>query len=328
MLRESVATAAVREAPPPRPGAAAPRRREAAPATMGRKSRRPSLVSPTTQRELQSLTGSMRAQTARHLAEEQCAVEQTRRRPRTPSPRRPKRSVFTRLAGDTGEAAGEDAVAAYLKRCNHVRVVGKCVVRRSVAFESPQVATLDNDQLVCVEEERLLGDERRVRLSAPCVGWVSRKCLSVTEDLLNERRLRTLVCVSGEELPLFEAWLRFYRRHHNASRELHVGFYDDEAYTYLLKLQDDDRLNVTLHDTVTFTNVYERKEAQNRGEKMRIFQWVCQSAPPGSPVVYSCVLSARRRGDVGSSPVDFHTGLFLSRSFLDPRPAAEPPGAP
>ena len=76
---------------------------------------------------------------------------------------------------------------------------------------------------------------------------------------------------------------------HNANRELHVGFYDDEAYTYLLKLQDDDRLNVTLHDTVTFTNVYERKEAQNRREKMRIFQWVCQSAPPGSPVVYSCV---------------------------------------
>jgi len=256
---------------------------------MGRKPRRPSLVSPKTQKELASLTGSMRAQTARHLAEEQCAFECTRRRPRTPSPRRPRSTVFTRLSGEDVEEVKEDAIKAYLKRCNHVRVSGTCVVRRGVAFESPQVATLPKDQLVCVEEERLLGDERRVRLSAPCIGWVSRKCLSVTEDLLNERKLRTLVCVSGDELPLFEAWLKFYRRHHNASRELHVGFYDDEAYTYLLKLQDDDRLNVTLHDTVTFTNVYERKEAQNRREKMRIFQWVCQSAPPGSPVVYSCV---------------------------------------
>ena len=298
---------------------------------MGRKKRTPSLVSPNTRKELATLTGSMKANTARHLAEEQCAFECTRRRPRTPSPRKPVSTVFTRLAGEDGEAAGEDAVAAYLKRCNHVRVVGTCVVRRGVAFESPQVATLHNDQLVCVEEERLLGDERRVRLSAPCIGWVSRKCLSVTEDLLNERKLRTLVCVSGDELPLFEAWLKFYRRHHNASRELHVGFYDDEAYTYLLKLQDDDRLNVTLHDTVTFTNVYERKEAQNRREKMRIFQWVCQSAPPGSPVVCSraeIMISARWRGDAGSSLVDFHTGLFLSRSVLDPRPAAEPPGAP
>ena len=295
---------------------------------MGRKARRPSLVSPTTQRELASLTGSMKATTARHLAEEQCAFECTRRRPRTPSPRRPKSTVFTRLAGEDVEGAGEDAIKAYLKRCNHVRVVGKCVVRRSVAFESPTVATLHNDQLVCVEEERLLGDERRVRLSAPCIGWVSRKCLSVTEDLLNERKLRTLVCVSGDELPLFEAWLRFYRRHHNATRELHVGFYDDEAYAYLLTLQDDETLNVILHDLITFTNVYERKEAQKRREKMRIYQWVCQSAPPGSPVVYSCVLSARRRGDAGSSPVNVHTGLLLSRSVLDPRPAAEPPGAP
>ena len=167
---------------------------------MGRKARRPSLVSPTTQRELETLKGSMKATTARHLAEEQCALEQTRRRPRTPSPRRPRRSVFTRLAGEDVEAAGEDAIKAYLKRCNHVRVVGKCVVRRSVAFESPKVATLERDQLVVVEEERLLGDERRVRLSAPCIGWVSRKCLSVTEDLLNERRLRTLVCVSGDDL--------------------------------------------------------------------------------------------------------------------------------
>ena len=201
---------------------------------MGRKARRPSLVSPKTQRELQSLTGSMKANTARHLAEEQCAEERTRRRPRTPSPRRPKSTVFTRLAGEEAEAAEADAVAAYLKRCNHVRVgVPACVVRRDVAFESPQVATLPRDQLVVVEEERLLGDERRVRLSAPCVGWVSRKCLVVSEDLLNERKLRTLVCVSGADLPLFEAWLKFYRRHHNATRELHVGFYDDEAYTYL-----------------------------------------------------------------------------------------------
>ena len=45
--------------------------------------------------------------------------------------------------------------------------------------------------------------------------------------------MRTLVCVSGDELPLFEAWLKFYRRWHNSQRELHVGFYDDEAYTYL-----------------------------------------------------------------------------------------------
>ena len=156
-------------------------RREATPATMGRKARRPSLVSPNTRKELASLTGSMRATTARHLAEEQCAVEQTRRRPRTPSPRKPVSTVFTRLAGEDVEEVKEDAVAAYLKRCNHVRVVGKCVVRRSVAFESPQVATLHNDQLVCVEEERLLGDERRVRLSAPCVGWVSRRCLVVVK---------------------------------------------------------------------------------------------------------------------------------------------------
>jgi len=171
---------------------------------MGKKPRRPSLVSPKTQKELATLTGSMKANTARHLAEEQCAEERTRRRPRTPSPRRPRSTVFTRLAGEEVVEAGEDAVASYLKRCNHVRVSGTCVVRRSVAFESPQVATLYNDQLVCVEEERLLGDERRVRLSAPCVGWVSRKCLSVTEDLLNERKLRTLVCVSGEELPLLK----------------------------------------------------------------------------------------------------------------------------
>ena len=256
---------------------------------MGRKARRPSLVSPTTQKELATLTGSMRATTARHLAEEQCALEQTRRRPRTPSPRKPVSTVFTRLSGEDVEVAGEDAIKAYLKRCNHVRVAGTCVVRRSVAFESPQVATLNNDQLVVVEEERLLGDERRVRLSAPCIGWVSRRCLAVTEDLLNERKLRTLVCVSGDDLPLFEAWLTFYRRHHNANRELHVGFYDDEAYTYLLKLQDDEALNVILHDTVVFPNVYERKEAQKRREKMRIYQWVCQSAPVGAPVVYSCV---------------------------------------
>ena len=295
---------------------------------MGRKKRAPSLVSPKTQRELQSLTGSMRATTARHLAEEQCAFECTRRRPRTPSPRKPVSTVFSRLAGEDAEAVEKDAVAAYLKRCNHVRVVGKCVVRRSVAFESPQVATLYNDQLVCVEEERLLGDERRVRLSAPCIGWVSRKCLSVTEDLLNERRLRTLVCVSGEDLPLFEAWLRFYRRHHNATRELHVGFYDDEAYAHLLTLQDDESLNVILHDTAIFPNVYERKEAQKRREKMRIYQWVCQFAPVGAPVVYSCVhdISARRRGDAGSSLVDFYTGLLLSRSVLDQGPPAEPPG--
>ena len=298
---------------------------------MGRKKRTPSLVSPNTRKELASLTGSMRAQTARHLAEEQCAFECTRRRPRTPSPRKPHSTVFTRLAGEDVQAAGEDAVSTYLKRCNHVRVSGSCVVRRSVAFESPQVATLYNDQLVVVEEERLLGDERRVRLSAPCIGWVSRKCLSVTEDLLNERKLRTLVCVSGDELPLFEAWLTFYRRHHNANRELHVGFYDDEAYTYLLKLPDDGRLNVVLHDTVVFPNVYERKEAQKRREKLRIYQWVCQSAPPGSPVVCSraeIMISARWRGDAGSSLVDVHTGLFSTGSVLDPRPVAEPPGAP
>ena len=134
---------------------------------MGRKSRKraPGLVSPNTRKELASLTGSMKATTARHLAEEQCALEQTRRRPRTPSPRKPVSTVFTRLAGEDVEAAGEDAIKAYLKRCNHVRVVGRCVVRRSVAFESPQVATLYNDQLVVVEEERLLGDERRVRLT-------------------------------------------------------------------------------------------------------------------------------------------------------------------
>ena len=244
MLRESVTAAAVRDASrqpaaEAGPGPAAfsqPRssRREAAPATMGRKARRPSLVSPKTQKELASLTGSMKANTARHLAEEQCAEERTRRRPRTPSPRRPKSTVFTRLAGEEAEAAEADAVAAYLKRCNHVRVgVPVCVVRRDVAFESATVATLPRDQLVVVEEERLLGDERRVRLSAPCVGWVSRKCLAVTEDLLNERKLRTLVCVSGDELKLFGAWLRFYRRWHNSQRELHVGFYDDEAYTYL-----------------------------------------------------------------------------------------------
>ena len=96
---------------------------------------------------------------------------------------------------------------------------------------------------------------------------------------------------------------------------------------YLLTLQDDESLNVILHDLITFTNVYERKEAQKRREKMRILQWVCQSAPVGAPVVYSCVMiSARWRGDAGSSPVDFHTGLFLSRSVLDPRPAAEPRG--
>ena len=118
---------------------------------MGRKARRPSLVSPTTQKELETLTGSMRAQTARHLAEEQCALEQTRRRPRTPSPRRPKRTVFTRLAGEDVEEVKEDAVAAYLKRCNHVRVVGRCVVRRDVAFDSPQVASLYKDQLAVVE---------------------------------------------------------------------------------------------------------------------------------------------------------------------------------
>ena len=52
------------------PGRPSPNR-EAAPATMGKKSRKraPSLVSPTTQRELETLKGSMRAQTARHLAE-------------------------------------------------------------------------------------------------------------------------------------------------------------------------------------------------------------------------------------------------------------------
>jgi len=298
---------------------------------MGRKKRTPSLVSPNTRKELATLTGSMRAQTARHLAEEQCAFECTRRRPRTPSPRKPVSTVFTRLAGEDVEGGGEDAVAAYLKRCNHVRVVGTCVVRRGVAFESPQVATLHNDQLVCVEEERLLGDERRVRLSAPCVGWVSRKCLSVTEDLLNERKLRTLVCVSGDELKLFEAWLRFYRRHHNATRELHVGFYDDEAYAYLLKLQDDEALNVVLHDTVVFPNVYERKEAQKRREKLRIYQWVCQSAPVGAPVVCSCVdikISLRVNRSTEPALVDVHTGLLVARSVLDPRPAAEPPGAP
>ena len=203
---------------------------------MGRRPRKraPSLVSPTTQKELETLKGSMKANTARHLAEEQCAEERTRRRPRTPSPRRPKSTVFTRLAGEEAEAAEADAVAAYLKRCNHVRVgVPACVVRRDVAFESAEVATLPRDQLVVVEEERLLGDERRVRLSAPCIGWVSRRCLVVSEDLLNERKLRTLVCVSGADLPLFGAWLRFYRRWLNSSRELHVGFYDDEAYTYL-----------------------------------------------------------------------------------------------
>ena len=294
---------------------------------MGRKPRRPSLVSPKTQKELATLTGSMKANTARHLAEEQCALEQTRRRPRTPSPRKPVSTVFTRLAGEDVEGAGEDAVAAYLKRCNHVRVVGKCVVRLHPAFESPQVATLYNDQLVVVEEERLLGDERRVRLSAPCVGWVSRRCLAVTEDLLNERKLRTLVCVSGDDLPLFEAWLRFYRRHHNATRELHVGFYDDEAYAYLLKLQDDEALNVILHDLITFTNVYERKEAQKRREKMRILQWVCQSAPVGAPVVCSCVeINIYGAFDAGSSLVDVHTGLLVARSVLDPRPVAKPPG--
>ena len=36
---------------------------------------------------------------------------------------------------------------------------------------------------------------------------------------------------------------------------------------------------MVLHDTVIFPNVYERKEAQKRREKMRIYQWVCQSAP-------------------------------------------------
>ena len=112
----------------------------------------------------------------------------------------------------------------------------------------------------------------------------------------------TLVCVSRDELPLFEAWLTFYRRHHNATRELHVGFYDDEAYAYLLTLQDDEALNVILHDTVVFPNVYERKEAQKRREKLRIYQWVCQSAPVGAPVVCSCVATlARWRGDAGSS---------------------------
>ena len=44
---------------------------------------------------------------------------------------------------------------------------------------------------------------------------------------------------------------------------------------------------MVLHDTVIFPNVYERKEAQKRREKMRIYQWVCQSAPVGAPVVYS-----------------------------------------
>ena len=305
---------------------------------MGKKPRRPSLVSPNTRKELQSLTGSMRAQTARHLAEEQCAVEQTRRRPRTPSPRKPVSTVFTRLAGEEVQAAEADAVAAYLKRCNHVRVSGKCVVRQNVAFESPQVATLYNDQLVVVEEERLLGDERRVRLSAPCIGWVSRRCLSVTEDLLNERKLRTLVCVSGEELAMFKAWLRFYRRWHNANRELHVGFYDDEAYTYLLKLQDDDQLNVILHDTVIFPNVHERREAQKRREKMRIYQWVCQSAP-GSRSHFSAMAWPRwlRRAARNRHRHAVHLmstqvragrrarGLLVARSVLDPRPPAEPP---
>ena len=61
------------------------------------------LVSPTTQKELETLKGSMKANTARHLAEEQCAEERTRRRPRTPSPRRPKSTVFTRLAGEEAE---------------------------------------------------------------------------------------------------------------------------------------------------------------------------------------------------------------------------------
>ena len=61
-----------------------------------------------------------------------------------------------------------------------------------------------------------------------------------------------------------------------------------------------DQLNVVLHDTVIFPNVYERKEAQKRREKMRIFQWVCQSAPVGAlPVVYSSLeafwIKARRR---------------------------------
>ena len=290
---------------------------------MGKKKRTPSLVSPTTQKELETLKGSMKANTARHLAEEQCAVECMRRRPRTPSPSKPKRTVFTRLSGEDVDVVEDAAAAAYLKRCNHVRVSGTCVVRRSVAFESPQVATLYDDQLVVVEEERLLGDERRVRLSAPCVGWVSRRCLSVTEDLLNERKLRTLVCVSGDELKLFGAWLRFYRRWHNASRELHVGFYDDEAYAYLLKLQDDETLNVILHDTVIFPNVHARKEAQKRREKVRILQWVCQSAPVGAPVVDSrAEINILRRVP---ARVDVHTGLFLSRSVLDPRSFTQSP---
>ena len=40
------------------------------------------------------------------LAEEQCALEQTRRRPRTPSPRKPVSTVFTRLSGEDVEVCG------------------------------------------------------------------------------------------------------------------------------------------------------------------------------------------------------------------------------
>ena len=180
----------------------------------------------------------MKANTARHLAEEQCAEERTRRRPRTPSPRRPKSTVFTRLAGEEAEAAEADAVAAYLKRCNHVRVgVPACVVRRVWRSRAPSGHAASRP--AC---RRRGGAVARRRAARAAVRTVHRlgvaTCLAVTEDLLNERKLRTLVCVSGDDLPLFEAWLRFYRRWHNSSRELHVGFYDDEAYTYLLTLQE------------------------------------------------------------------------------------------
>lgn len=205
---------------------------------------------------------------------------------RAASPR--KASTFERLGGAETTVSPPDAVDTYLRRCNHVRVAVKaCVVRSGVPYESKKLATLPRDQLVVVCEERLLGDERRVRISAPVKGWVSRRCLAVTADLLNERNLRTLVCVSGDDLPLFDAWLVFYRKHHTRDRELHAAFYDDESYLALLKLQEDDDLNVVLHDTVIFPNTYERQEAQKRREKLRCLQWAVQSAPNGVPVVYS-----------------------------------------
>ena len=163
------------------------------------------------------------------------------------------------------EGGGEDAVAAYLEEVQpRARRRDMCRPARTSRSRVRRWPRCLNDQAVVVEEERLLGDEPRVRLSAPCVGWVSRKCLAVTEDLLNERKLRTLVCVSGDDLKLFEGLAAVYREVAQRKRELHVGFYDDEAYTYLLKLQDDESLNVVLHDTVIFPNVYESKEAKRR----------------------------------------------------------------